>query len=674
MNATLKKIYHALVICLATVSFGAEQLTFTPAHNQTTIVASEKTGNNIKLSVSPDIIAKTAQDTPRQVFNTLQAELGKAIEANGGMIPGKVYIKKNKDGTVNASVSIRGKRYNNEKDDEDDEYETLGYCTGIVILELKNINSDKPEMTIKPDYNENLEFMECVVYNKDNKAPNGQDHLSYVLTWAHEMMHYNDMSYSIEDVTYYCIASSYDFDLGIFSNINDKNTEHGKNMAKLRDNLREAQDYITLYSEARAVRSEIIFCTIYLANLKDDIKSHFEKLSNKQFKSTKTKSKFAKTFLKFIVTIKADFIIDKLYNLYLIYLKNKNALGCQTITNRQLLDCKTLADIIKLAEKEVLNLANAEIEGIYSKTLNKTTYANAFSKYGDKIKKDDIFDEYGYICQKPNLYLYSEHDGKFILINDPISLNSEHCGNLIAQNTIDKKKANHNNFVKYLRAFRDRLKDYYLCEARYLNLSNTSYSELSEDIVRDSYIADDFQGKPLDVLFKETFYNDLVLLNKILNKIADEETAIEYIDQGGPLYAWQDYIKRKALYIRNKINNLKIQEPYIFYFLLNDNNYIKKSLDNWTNLLAENERLKELNYFQSSSASDTTDYSKYELENIEKNRKLSIKFAESIKDIVDGKYKGIFDLMGDPTKRENFLQQIRITKPTEELMDRIRGK
>ncbi len=91
----MKKLFAVILAC-SSIGFGSERVSFDST--QSAVVRAVKDGEDIKLTVSPLALEKNAKGKPTDVLKYLDAELGKALESQGGMIPGKLYVEKQPDG------------------------------------------------------------------------------------------------------------------------------------------------------------------------------------------------------------------------------------------------------------------------------------------------------------------------------------------------------------------------------------------------------------------------------------------------------------------------------------------------------------------------------------------------------------------------------------------------
>ncbi len=543
MNATLKKLYYALVIGLTAVSSGAEQLTFTPAPNQTTVVASEKAGNHIKLSVSPDLLGKTAQGTPRQVFNTLQAELGKAIESKGGMIPGKVYVKKEANGdytlTVNFAEPVHAAAgmqagtawgFATLKVTVKDPIEAIallhnkkGYVTQSDIDKI--IKNDSISLTRTKDgtYNiaaglQPLQYLETVVHEKihcldyDNDKTVNEDKLyAYSIIGSKGLR--NQAQSQMDAVMQSANAKLYG--------------AHVTNTGKKTINCAEK---ILMYKEARAVFAEIVVRSLYLRDVREKtigiLNKHVNKCNqlteeiNKLYKElSNIGDKQSPTYLSLYKTIEKKKSEKEKYIKIIDKKDSKDYIPGTGITYAELLKNENSAqrNIITLAQNDVLSEKNLfTIKGI------STTYGAAFSSLYGQVEPIDVWNT-GY--SQTSLVSINETNLSVTLL-----VNSKYGAEALAEEIYEygiTRKSNESNFQNALKELKESTLASFALYGRAtgkhtqtINFNKDKANSLIQIKLNDNYV-----GKSVEALTKEIFVDDHKILLQILNFVVDKETA-----------------------------------------------------------------------------------------------------------------------------------------------------
>ncbi len=259
MTHLVRKLLYSLTVIICAFSYGNETLSFTPGYNLKWITA-EKLGDKLHINVDPRETESRIYGTPADALNKLNQEINKTLEANGGIIPGKIYLIKKKNGS--STLFIKTKAICAEA--------TLtGYAYRDYEIHFDGIFSENPSIQITPigeaisTVNEHVTFL-----------PNNPVHknLSYIKTYVHEKVHCADFNKG--DLYLYSLVSLNAQDI-----VDKVMKDHGKNIKpedmaevnKKKNKVIETAKQVIIDLEGRAVRAEVMIHAGYVKESRKDL-------------------------------------------------------------------------------------------------------------------------------------------------------------------------------------------------------------------------------------------------------------------------------------------------------------------------------------------------------------------------------------------------------------------
>ncbi len=287
----MKKLFAVILSC-SSIVFGSESVSFDST--QSTVVKAAKDGENIKLTVSPVALEKNVKGTPQEALQYLNVEMGKALESQGGMIPGKLYFEKQADGDITASAVFSASLYSLSKvsiSNDGDRH----YATGKVFVKVTNARND-PQVEFLSVKNRKVPFgyddVEVVIGNERVREAvskwESKNSIQYCSAAAsdfaekhasvHELMHAQDFvsnPYSLLAV--FAVGAPSEFK-NIMSNDAPAGAKEFKLSAQKTTGLANS---ILVYLEARAVLVQAAFRTQYLMGIRDANQSSVASMVNK---------------------------------------------------------------------------------------------------------------------------------------------------------------------------------------------------------------------------------------------------------------------------------------------------------------------------------------------------------------------------------------------------------
>ncbi len=371
MTHLVRKLLYSLTVIICTLSYGNETLSFTPDHNLKNWISAEKLGDKLHINIDPRKTESRLSGTPAEALNKLNQEINKTLEANGGIIPGKIYLIKKKNGS--STLFIKTKAICAEAT-------FSGYAYRDYEIHFDGIFSGNPSIQITPIGEAISTVNEHVTFSPSNTV---HDNLSYIKTYVHEKVHCADFNKG--DLYLYSLVSLNAQDI-----VDEVMKDHEKNIKpedmaevnKKKDKVIETAKQVIIDLEGRAVRAEVMIHAGYVKESRNDLidqmNTEIELINNK--------------------TNEIEEIVDKHESE-----TNKNTKDGLFQEYKQA--CREKWDLLNSLEaKETIYEIIDNPINVLNESINKKTAQNAPENEINHLKEELYYRQNGFIDTLSNLY------------------------------------------------------------------------------------------------------------------------------------------------------------------------------------------------------------------------------------------------------------------------------